>query len=41
MKKPIAEFYEKKEFASTRFGTYYLGEKPKATDMAVRIVKGE
>ncbi len=35
------EFYEENEFTATRFGTYYIGEKPKDTDMAIRIVKGE
>ncbi len=35
------EFYEEKEFTSSKFGTHYIGEKPQATDMALRIVKGE
>ncbi len=35
------EEYEEKEITSSAFGTYYLGERPDDTDMAVRIVKGE
>lgn len=31
------ELSEEQEFKSSRLGTYYLGEKPKATDMAVSI----
>lgn len=33
------ETYEEENFTSSRFGTYYLGERPKATDMALRIIK--
>ncbi len=35
------EEYEEKEITSSAFGTYYLGERPDDTDMAVRIIKGE
>ncbi len=35
------EVSEKTEFTSSRFGTHYIGEKPKATDMVLKIVKGE
>ncbi len=35
------ETYEEENFTSSRFGTYYLGERPKDTDMALRISKGE
>ncbi|MBR3835949.1 MAG: DUF4038 domain-containing protein [Clostridia bacterium] len=35
---PISgEYSEEYEFTSTAFGTYYLGDKPQATDMAVVI----
>ncbi len=33
--------YDEQEFTSSPYGTYYIGEKPTATDMALRIVKGE
>ncbi len=39
---PISgESYEEKSFTSSKLGTYYLGEKPENTDMAIRIIKGE
>ena len=35
---PISgEFSEEYEFTATRFGTYYIGDRPQATDMALRI----
>lgn len=35
------EYYEENEFTATKLGTFYIGEKPKATDMVllVRVVE--
>ena len=35
---PIScKYSEEYEFTSTRFGTYYIGDRPQATDMVLRI----
>jgi hypothetical protein len=39
---PISgEYSEEYEFTSTRFGTYYIGDRPQSTDMVLRITSAD